>query len=339
MDAAVGKAIDLFVGPINRQIDYIKDYEVLLQTTITEVQKLEGSKDCVQHTVEEAEKNGKIIENIVLNWLDRAVETIAKAKELIDREAHTKAKHRRHVHKRHKLGRHMHYMIQEILKVLEDGEFQRISYDGPSNVTVTPSGRVYVALDSRTSILDKIMMALKDPNFFIIGVYGMGGVGKTKLVEQLAWKAKNDPSFDVVVEATITDSPNVENIQTQIADSLPMKFTKETRDGRAGELRDRMKTKNSILVILDDIWRGFNLLEVGIPLGDDHKGCKLVVISRDLNVLTSELRTHIEFPIDFLQKKESWKLFEQIAGWYCSRIKTNCTRSGHILCWVAPFDR
>ncbi|PNX63352.1 disease resistance protein rfl1, partial [Trifolium pratense] len=36
------------------------------------------------------------------------------------------------------------------------------------------------------------VMELKNPNNSIIGVYGMGGVGKTKLVEQLAWQAKNE---------------------------------------------------------------------------------------------------------------------------------------------------
>ncbi|MCI55016.1 disease resistance protein, partial [Trifolium medium] len=93
-------------------------------------------------------------------------------------------------------------------QVLAEGKFDTISYRVPAQVTVMPYGRGYEALDSRTSMLTAIMMELKNPNNSIIGVYGMGGVGKTKLVEQLAWQAKNDRLFSVVAMATITDSPD-----------------------------------------------------------------------------------------------------------------------------------
>ncbi|MCI55841.1 disease resistance protein, partial [Trifolium medium] len=93
-------------------------------------------------------------------------------------------------------------------QVLAEGKFDTISYRVPAQVTVPPFGRGYEALDSRTSMLNEIMLTLKNPSIFIIGVYGMGGVGKTALVEQLAWQAKNDRLFSVVANATITDSPD-----------------------------------------------------------------------------------------------------------------------------------
>ncbi|RHN74722.1 putative P-loop containing nucleoside triphosphate hydrolase [Medicago truncatula] len=93
-----------------------------------------------------------------------------------------------------------------------------------------------------------------------------------------------------------------------------MKFNKESIEGRATQLRNRLTKEKSILVILDDIWGRLDLVEVGIPFGDDHKGCKLVVTSRDLNVLNCEMNIQKAFRIDVLHQEDSWKLFEKMAG-------------------------
>jgi len=241
-----------------------------------EVQQLEGSKGHVQHNVDEARRNGEEIENIVLKWLNGVDNTIAEAKKLIDTQGHAKSqcsmRYFPNLCPRHRLSRKTKKMIQEISKVLAEGKFDRISARFTSQLTVTPFGRGYEALDSRTSMLNEIILALKNPNIFMIGVYGMGGVGKTTLVKELAWQAENDGSFSSVVMATITDSPDVEKIQGQIVDALDMKFNKESIEGRATQLRNKIIMEKSILVILDDMWGTLDLVEVWIPFGDDHKG-------------------------------------------------------------------
>ncbi|PNY14259.1 disease resistance protein [Trifolium pratense] len=304
--------------PIGRQFGYILYYKGNLERMKAEVQKLEGSKDSVQHTVDEARRNGEEIENFVQNWLNKVDNTVAEALKLIDTEGHAEARcsmgHFPNLFTRHQLSRKTKKMSQEISQVLADGKFDKISYRAASQVTVTPFGRGYAALDSRTSMLNEIMLALKNPNIFVIGVYGMGGVGKTTLVKELAWQAENDGSFSSVAMATVTDSPDLEKIQGQIADALDMKFNKESIEGRATQLRQRITKEKSILVILDDIWGRLDLVEVGIPFGDDHKGCKLVMTSRYLNMLNCEMGTQKEFRLEVLHQDDSLKLFEEMAG-------------------------
>ncbi|XP_045801149.1 probable disease resistance protein At4g27220 isoform X2 [Trifolium pratense] len=320
MDAVISvaaKIAEFTIAPIGRQFGYILYYKGNLKRMKTDFQKLEGMKDIVQHKVDEARRNGEEIEIIVQNWLNEVDNIVAEANKLIGTEGHAKAYcsmgHFPNLFTRHQLSRMTKKMSQEISQVLAEGKFDRISYRLPAQVTVTPFGRGYEALDSRTSMLNEIMMDLKNPNIFIIGVYGMGGVGKTTLVKELAWQAENDRLFSVVVLATITDSPDLEKIQGQIADALDMKFNKQTKEGRAMQLRQRISNEKSILIILDDIWGKLDLTEVGIPFGDDNKGCKLLVTSRSLNVLNS-MDIQKEFRLEVLLNEDSWKLFEKMAG-------------------------
>ncbi|PNX70818.1 disease resistance protein, partial [Trifolium pratense] len=159
-----GKAAEFMVEPIGRQFGYILYYKRNLAKMKTYVQNLEGIKDIVQHTVDEARRNGEEIENIVQNWLRLVDETVAEAKRLIHIEDHAKVQcsmgHFPNICTRYKLSRKSKKMIQEISQVLEERKFDRISYHAASQVTAPPSDRGYEALDSRTSMLNDIMMEL-----------------------------------------------------------------------------------------------------------------------------------------------------------------------------------
>ena len=53
---------------------------------------------------------------------------------------------------------------------------------------------------------------------------------------------------------------------------------------------------------------------VGIPFKDDQTICKLVLVSRDSNLLRKDMGAQICFPIQPLQGEEAWHLFKNIAG-------------------------
>lgn len=59
--------------------------------------------------------------------------------------------------------------------------------------------------------MEDILKALKDDsnNTNIIGVHGMGGVGKTTMVKQVAEKVMTEGHFHRVVMATVSQSVNL----------------------------------------------------------------------------------------------------------------------------------
>uniref|UniRef100_A0A2P2M5V7 Uncharacterized protein MANES_07G060500 n=1 Tax=Rhizophora mucronata TaxID=61149 RepID=A0A2P2M5V7_RHIMU len=158
------------------------------------------------------------------------------------------------------------------------------------------------------------MDALKDPSFNMIGLYGMGGTGKTTLASEVERQARDAKLFDVVVMVTVSEKPQIRKIQGKIADVMGMKLEEETVDGRAYRLHQKLKGKEKILVILDNLWAAIELKAIGIPSGDEHKGCKILLTSRNLDVLTSGMGAQKFFKLEPLSEAEAWKLFQITVG-------------------------
>ncbi|XP_038992979.1 probable disease resistance protein At4g27220 [Hibiscus syriacus] len=177
----------------------------------------------------------------------------------------------------------------------------------------TPS-ESYVAFDSRESILSLILEASKDDTVKVIGVHGEAGVGKTTLINRVSNMAKADEVFDWVALANVTKTPDVKNIQRELAECIGDSSLGDSPDARASKLRTILGKKKKVLVILDNMWVSLKLEEVGIPFGDhQHRGCKALESSRDPNVLF-EMNADKSFPVHVLKEDEAWNLFKKIVG-------------------------
>lgn len=63
---------------------------------------------------------------------------------------------------------------------------------------------------------------------------------------------------------------------------------------------------------MDDVWKGIELERVGIPFGEDHRDCKIVLTSRSKKVrMAMNVKT---FTVGTLPREESWELFRDVAG-------------------------
>ncbi|KAJ6314015.1 hypothetical protein OIU78_017633 [Salix suchowensis] len=157
------------------------------------------------------------------------------------------------------------------------------------------------------------MKALQDDNVNMIGLYGMGGVGKTTLVKEVGRRAKETQLFDEVLFATVSQNPNVMYIQDRMAKSLGLQFDVKTKEGRADLLWQGLKTEKKMLLILDDVWKVVNLKEIGIPFGDDHRGCKVLLTTRDRDIC-SLMQCQQKVFLSILSENEAWALFKIKAG-------------------------
>ncbi|XP_039173463.1 disease resistance protein At4g27190-like [Eucalyptus grandis] len=176
--------------------------------------------------------------------------------------------------------------------------------------------------ESRASIIRDIMDALADDSNSVVGVHGMGGVGKSTLLADVERRIMEEKSFDWVTKADVSENPDIKKIQGEIADALALTEIKdkETTSGRAKLLLERLENeerkKKKVLIILDNLWKGLDLKSVGIPCGHDNKviGCKLLLTSRFQDVLQREMGCDGDFRLEQLKDEEAKRLFERTVG-------------------------
>ncbi|KAK8595046.1 hypothetical protein V6N13_015955 [Hibiscus sabdariffa] len=123
-----------------------------------------------------------------------------------------------------------------------------------------------------------------DPGVGIIGIYGMGGVGKTSLLTQINNEllGRVGQDYDVVIWAVVSRDLNTEMVQDTIGRKLG--FPDDVWN-RMGQLEKRnsifrvLKTKRFVL-LLDDVWDAYDLTEAGVPLPSEQNKAKVVLTTR-----------------------------------------------------------
>nr|GMC51186.1 disease resistance protein At4g27190-like [Ipomoea batatas] len=210
--------------------------------------------------------------------------------------------------------------VVEVKQLIGDG---RAFEDKIVGVNPVPNAVEYIpapfveAQPTAKRNLDKIMDLLKrNEKAKKIGVWGMGGAGKTTLVQNVNNELSKDPTnqgFDFVIWVVVSQNATVESIQSKIAARLDLAMNKEeSKERAASHLYNKLKGKR-FLLILDDIWEGVDLNTVGIPPLEDDIGSKVILTTRNFHVC-QEMCTDIEFEIGRLSDDEAWKLFSEKVG-------------------------
>ncbi|KAL5073111.1 hypothetical protein RYX36_012095 [Vicia faba] len=171
----------------------------------------------------------------------------------------------------------------------------------------------YVHLKSRESQYTKLLVELKDDNNYMIGLQGMGGTGKTTLIKKVGKELKQSKQFTQVIDTTVSFSPNIKKIQDDIAGPLGLKFDDCNDSDRPKKLWRRLTNGERILLILDDVWGDVDFNEIGIPSSDNHKGCRIIVTTRNVSVC-NKLGCNKTIQLGLLSKEDAWIMFKKYAN-------------------------
>ncbi|KAF2287924.1 hypothetical protein GH714_003263 [Hevea brasiliensis] len=197
VNAIVSKVSGLLVEPIGHQIGYMWTYSSNVQNLKDAVEKLKGQRQSVKHCVDEAKTRGEEIEEMVDKWFGSVDETTLEAEDILqDNDTASITCFTGlcpNLETRYQLSRKAKKMKEVVVEIQKGGNFDRVShYTSPQ---WTGPSKDYEAFESRMLVLKRIVGTLKDDEVNMIGVYGMGGLGKTTLVKEVASLLKEEGIF------------------------------------------------------------------------------------------------------------------------------------------------
>ncbi|CAH1435484.1 unnamed protein product [Lactuca virosa] len=227
---------------------------------------------------------------------------------------------------RHTVGRETFKLIEEIesatrkhsLITWTDHPIPLGKIDTMKASTTTPSTD-HDDFESREKTFTQALKALEPNNTsHMIALCGMGGVGKTTMMQRLKKVAKENRMFSYMVEAVIGEKTDPIAIQQAVADYLRIELKESTKPARANKLCEWFKAnsgdgKNKFLVIFDDVWQSVDPEDIGLsPFPNQGVDFKVLLTSRDEHVCTMMgVKANSVINVGLLTEVEAQSLFQQ----------------------------
>ncbi|KAI3951333.1 hypothetical protein MKW92_031031 [Papaver armeniacum] len=145
----------------------------------------------------------------------------------------------------------------------------------------------------------------------VVGLHGMGGVGKTTLLQKVNNEFTERKNFDVVIWVVVSKCLNLTSIQNQIGKKVGLSWSEGTETyERANDIFKRLKNRR-FLLLLDDIWDGIDLETIGVSRNAIQLTGSKVVFSTRSEQVCGLMEADRKIKIECLDEDQAWSLFQQ----------------------------
>ncbi|PHT52189.1 hypothetical protein CQW23_06651 [Capsicum baccatum] len=303
MEAVAGKVIDLiekagtyFIRKIQNCINFGED----LKTLERNVKQLSDKAVDMKTDVENQERSGrKKRRRQVESWLNEVEQLKEELRQL--KEEATRGEKNRGVLKK---------LNGRVAELEQRGDFGELVLDVDGREEC-PMQVQPVHEEKSKQNLEVVWTGLHDENVSSIGIYGMGGVGKTTLAKHIYNRLLEESCYQVYW-VTVSQWFTIEGLQDDFAKIVKLNLSHvKDKHGRADQLNWAFKKMKNIVIILDDVWEHLRLEELGYPLG--MEGYKLILTTRSFEVY-QKIGCKELLKVKKLNASDAWELFRKSLG-------------------------
>ncbi|XP_058096983.1 disease resistance RPP13-like protein 4 isoform X2 [Magnolia sinica] len=232
-----------------------------------------------------------------------------------------------HLKSRHQLGKRLRKINEGVRKVKENmmyylltAPLQPSKDEDGGNMRMTYPILMHeaemVGLEDDSAKIINWILAADGPST-VIGIAGMGGIGKTTLAQKICDSASVKNSFNHLVFGTVSQSFKLDELLKKMLGKLNV----EEGSMRGKEVRNLLESLNTkldakYLVVLDDVWETnegmwWDSLNSSLPRVE---GSCIIVTTRNEDVAKSmgAAGRHIHYS-QILSNEDSWSLFSKVA--------------------------
>ena len=188
--------------------------------------------------------------------------------------------------------------IEKVDELLERGRF----LEGILIDVVQDEGKAWLTtqLISETRAkkkFEKIWTCLENGEIQSIGVWGMGGIGKTTIATHIHNRLlENKHTFGRVYWVTVSQDSSIDKLQDAIAEKINQDLSEEKDEKiRAALLFEALQKEMKFILIFDDVWEVYPPREVGIPIGVAPGGGTRIKISVSTDISILEFYGYIGY--------------------------------------------
>ncbi|XP_062105379.1 disease resistance protein RPS5-like [Humulus lupulus] len=214
----------------------------------------------------------------------------------------------------YKYGKRVLRKLAEVTDLKGKGIFEVVAERGPIALVVEVLDEPTVGMEP---IFDRVWTKLNEEDVRIMGLYGMGGVGKTTLLRKINNNFLNSQNEYHVIWVVVSKDHTIEKIQNSIGEKIRPSFGEDTWKNKTSQQKSQdicnVLNRRKFILLLDDIWERINLVDVGVPLRNTQNGSKVVFTTRSKDVC-SRMEVDKQVEVKCLPWEESWKLFEEKVG-------------------------
>ncbi|KAL9310261.1 putative disease resistance protein [Arabidopsis thaliana] len=298
---------------------YIRNLEKNLRALQREMEDLRATQHEVQNKVAREESRHQQRLEAVQVWLDRVNSIDIECKDLLSVSPVELQKLclcglcSKYVCSSYKYGKRVFLLLEEVKILNSEGNFDEVSQPPPrSEVEERPTQPTI----GQEEMLKKAWNRLMEDGVGIMGLHGMGGVGKTTLFKKIHNKfADIGGTFDIVIWIVVSKGAKLSKLQEDIAEKLHLcddLWKNKNESDKATDIHRVLKGKRFVLM-LDDIWEKVDLEAIGVPYPSEVNKCKVAFTTRDQKVC-GEMGDHEPMQVNCLKPDVAWELFKNKVG-------------------------